>query len=434
MADTLAGFPFWKLQFNEKGDPPTGGDSFLAGVPAAKLTDLFVFSHGWNNDPTTAMALYTGFFGEVRKIVDDASVPKRRQAVIGVTGIVWPSILFPDDAGSANTGGAASFDPTAGTAALASELPKVFVKPEQQQPLQDLIRMLADQASDNDTLFRFRDTLARLVSPPTTVSSTQDNMELLGLSANDDQWLRILDSLGMPQGDDGSQGGAADFGGFFGRAWNGAKNALRGATYYEMKNRAGVIGKNALGPLLSKLHAAAPNLKVHLLGHSFGARLVSYALTALASGDTPVKSLFLLQGAFSHFAFADALPFDSSRKGDLAGMAARVDGPLLTTFTSKDLAVGNAYPIASIIAGQDASDASDLMYRWEGMGHDGAQAVNAAGAPLGGVKTAYAFQKGQWLNLDGNQIIIHGGPPSGAHGDIVHPETAWAAIAAAGIA
>src|ERR1039457_1256863 len=115
MADTLAGFPFWKLQFNEKGDPPTGGDSFLAGVPSVSLTDLFVFSHGWNNDPTTAMALYTGFFGEVRKIVDNASVPKRRQAVIGVTGIVWPSILFPDDAGSANTGGAASFDPTAGT-------------------------------------------------------------------------------------------------------------------------------------------------------------------------------------------------------------------------------------------------------------------------------------------------------------------------------
>jgi len=198
-----------------------------------------------------------------------------------------------------------------------------------------------------------------------------------------------------------------------------------------------VVGKKGLGPLLARLHQAAPDLRVHLLGHSFGARLVSYSLAGLpqpAAGQaSPVKTLYLLQGAFSHFAFADQLPFDQNRKGDLAGMAARVDGPLLTTHSLKDSAVGRAYPLASVIARQDASAAGDPLFRWGAMGHDGAQAVSAAKAFLGKAGTPYAFQAGKWLNLDGNQVIVNGGPPSGAHSDIIHPHTAWAALAAAGI-
>ena len=245
--------------------------------------------------------------------------------------------------------------------------------------------------------------------------------------------MRILDALSTPPDDD-TGGGAASFGSVTGRLWGGAKNSLRVTTYWKMKNRAGIVGKTGLGPLVGKLRDAAPNLNVHLLGHSFGARVVSYSLAGLpdppAGAKSPVKSLFLLQGAFSHFAFADALPFDTSRKGDLAGMAARVDGPLLTTHSLKDLAVGTSYPLASVLAGQDASDATDSMYRWEGMGHDGAQAVSADGTPLGGVKTKYDFASGKWLNLDGNQIIVNGAAPSGAHSDIVHPEIAWAALLA----
>jgi hypothetical protein len=140
-----------------------------------------------------------------------------------------------------------------------------------------------------------------------------------------------------------------------------------------------------------------------------------------------------LQGAFSHFTFADPLPFDSTRKGELAGMASRVDGPLLTTHSLKDTAVGVAYPLASLIAGQDAAGEDDLLFRWGSMGHDGAQAVDAKNVPLSNAGASYELETGKWLNLDGNMVIINGGPPSGAHSDIVHPQTAWAALAAAGI-
>ena len=437
MADLLANFPFWSLPFDEEGRPSNDVTAFLEQIPSTDLTDLFIFSHGWNNDRATAMALYAGFFGEVRKLVDNSAISKKIDAAIGVAGIVWPSILFPGDVSPpGDVGGAASITTGLAPLTLESELPKVFNKADQQPVLQDVLAMIRDQPPNNQALFAFRDKLAQLVSQRDTVS-TQDDLELRAATVTeDDDWIALLDAMSAPAPDEYG-GGAATFGDFFGHLWEGAKNVLRVATYWEMKNRAGIIGAKGLGPLLGKLHTEQPNLKVHLLGHSFGARLVSYALTGLPadlSGEgSPIKTLFLLQGAFSHFAFADSLPFDPDRKGDLAGMAQRVDGPLLTTHSLKDLAVGNAYPAASILARQDTSAATDLLFRWEGMGHDGAQSVAAANEILGAVETSYPFQKGKWINLDGNHIIVNGGPPSGAHSDIIHPETAWAALSAAKI-
>src|SRR5262249_44524194 len=177
----------------------------------------------------------------------------------------------------------------------------------------------------------------------------------------------------------GTSGGAAGLGDVFGTLWDGAKDVLRTTTYYEMKRRAGVVGKAGVGALLKRVNTDLPALRFHLLGHSFGARVMSFALTGLpvtaVGPKSPVKSLFLLQGALSHFSFADTLPFDRSRSGALAGRAKHVDGPLLTTHSKKDLAVGVAYPVASFIARQDASAAAESDFRWGAMGHDGAQAV-----------------------------------------------------------
>ena len=57
---------------------------------------------------------------------------------------------------------------------------------------------------------------------------------------------------------------------------NGMKQTFRQVTYWQMKNRAGVVGQRGLGPLIGQLHELAPQVRVHLVGHSFGARLVSY--------------------------------------------------------------------------------------------------------------------------------------------------------------
>ncbi len=436
MAEQLAGFSFWELRFTEEGSPEDKAaiGKSLTEIEAAKPDDLFIFSHGWNNDAKTARTLYQGFFGEMRKLIDNPAFTKRRSAKIVGAGVIWPSILWPDEA---STGGAAGLGAGGMSGDLAKELKKVFRTPAQQKILAELLSLLAQRKPNEQSLKDFKSKLSRLVGGSSAGTSSSDNLEKRGLEAEDGKWREIFEALADQEAAEGSSGGAAGLGDVFGRLWDGAKGALRLATYWQMKDRAGVVGKVGLGPLINQLHEKIPGLRIHLLGHSFGARLVSYALAGLprpAGGDkSPVKSLFLLQGAFSHFTFADKLPFDTTRKGDLAGMAVGVDGPLLTTHSLKDLAVGSSYPLASIVARQDAAKEEDITFRWGAMGHDGAQAVNAKSTSLGRPGTAYAFEAGKWLNLDGNQVIVKGDPPSGAHSDIIHPHTAWAALAAAGI-
>ena len=113
--------------------------------------------------------------------------------------------------------------------------------------------------------------------------------------------------------------------------WNGGRELLRSMSYYEMKNRAGVIGRGGLGPMLGKLAAADPGIRIHLMGHSFGARLVAYSLSGLPPAATcaqsPVKTLYLIQGAFSHFAFANPVPDPLvSGPGALSAFTRNVNG------------------------------------------------------------------------------------------------------------
>src|SRR4051794_35325785 len=88
------------------------------------------------------------------------------------------------------------------------------------------------------------------------------------------------------------EGGQAGIGDSLRGGWTGAKEALRQATYWQMKNRAGVVGRRGLAPLIGELHQASPELRVPLVGHSFGARLVANALAGLPdSSSSPVGSL-----------------------------------------------------------------------------------------------------------------------------------------------
>ena len=142
----------------------------------------------------------------------------------------------------------------------------------------------------------------------------------------------------------GAEGGDAQgIGSIFGKVWSGAKDALRVASFYQMKSRAGVVGRTGLGPLLELLHTRNGAVRVHLIGHSFGARLVSNSLPGISSAAaSPIASLLLIQGAFSHWAFAQRNPWGD--QGSLFGSADRVHGPMVATFTAADWAVGKWYP------------------------------------------------------------------------------------------
>ena len=63
-----------------------------------------------------------------------------------------------------------------------------------------------------------------------------------------------------------------------------------------MKARAGAVGKNGMAPLVDRL--ASQVERIHLIGHSFGGRVVT--ATAASSKTDKIRSMTLLQAAFSH--------------------------------------------------------------------------------------------------------------------------------------
>jgi len=72
----------------------------------------------------------------------------------------------------------------------------------------------------------------------------------------------------------------------FSRCGMALVRSWRTLSYYEMKNRAGVVGETVWGPCwsISSPTTNTPRARVHLSGHSFGSRLVSFALRPLPAG------------------------------------------------------------------------------------------------------------------------------------------------------
>jgi hypothetical protein len=451
----IAGLPFWQLTFDAQGDiDETAARNVVDGIKARDVTDLVVFSHGWNNSQATARSLYDAWFSTMAGQLGEArSDPPVR---LGLVGVFWPSQRWSDE--PIPDFKAAVAAPAPGDGAAVTSRPHVAAgSPALDAKTLKGLRELFPAAADN--LDRMSELLA---TEPTEAGLTEFKQQLDAFAASTavkeddgevesgspgtprmlddkpedlfDRYAAQLRESGVAFDDEGGgQAGVADR---LAGAWHGAKEALRQLTYFQMKNRAGVVGRAGLGPFLGRLAAGDSAIAVHLVGHSFGARLVSYSLAGLPAGKpSPVRSVTLLQGAFSHFAFADSLPFDAKRKGALAGKLAQINGPLTVCYSTHDDAVGRFYPLASIAARDDSAAAQERFYRWGGMGHDGAQAVSAKRDALqaAGPAASYRFAEHKVTNIDCSDVVRAGGPPSGAHSDIVHPELSWVVLKAGGI-
>jgi hypothetical protein len=410
--------PYYEVEFADDGRP-VRDSGLAAAVAAGGIDDVFVFAHGWNTTEDSARDLYRTVFGLIGDVLSRWAPD--RAARTAVAGVFWPSVLFPEDDPGASPVqvAAASSGP-----ALAEALAPAF--PEHKDDLAEIGRLL-DAKGGPDQLADFHRLARRLVDTP-SLDAGEDSGEAAAAELPTGVVLNYYSGWPAPDGN-AAHGLHNPLDGL----WEGAREVLRTLSYYEMKNRAGVVGRDGLGPLLSNL-----GVRVHLIGHSFGARLVSYALTGLAAGQvgpaSPVKSLLLIQGAFSHFSFTPALPFDRGRSGALAGYRDRVDGPLLATFSAKDRAVCWWYPLASMLRRQDANSQADLLHRWGAMGADGYQLDDGVTVSLGPEGCGYPFAPGVFYRLDANAVIAAiQSPIAGAHCDIGHPEVAWAAVVAAGL-
>jgi hypothetical protein len=110
-----------------------------------------------------------------------------------------------------------------------------------------------------------------------------------------------------------------------------------------------------------------------------------------------------------------------------------VNGPIVTTRSTKDTAVGRFYPLGAKLKKQLVL--ADTKYpKYGGIGSFGIQGVAVAeDLQMQSSQHAYGFRGGRVYNLEASRVIRNGGGASGAHSDIAHPEVAhafWAAVLA----
>ncbi|GAA3774072.1 serine-threonine protein kinase [Streptomyces chiangmaiensis] len=440
--------PYWELTFDADGDVDgPERDRLLTDVSRRGVRDLLVFAHGWNNERSGATRLYGRFFAPVTSLA-----PKAR---LGYVGVIWPSMMFADEP-------IPDFPPSAAAVPVPprpqldknSRRALLEVFPGRASVVEQIVRLLEQHPDDGPSLEEFGRLVRLLVEvrPEGPQASCAADLLTEGASAVEPGMLTwdtaqvcrdFAGALERVESGDGEASGTEAFSFTPKGLWDGAHELLRQATYYAMKRRAGAVGEHGLGPVLGRLAQAAPDVRVHLVGHSFGGRLVSFALRGLPEGVDSVKSVTLLQGAFSHYAFAPRLPDAPHAEGALSGCQHRIDGPLVCCYSRFDSALGTLYPLASRMAGDDRSMAGEapgiaeefgigrvLGPKWGAMGHDGVQAVDGTQRLALADALKRKLPASGCVNIDASAVVRHGGPPSGAHSDIVHRELAQVVLAA----
>ncbi|WEK21663.1 MAG: hypothetical protein P0Y49_11005 [Candidatus Pedobacter colombiensis] len=423
--------PFFELEFNKKADQVNQAEWQLIkqALKHQAYTDVIVLSHGWNNDMDDARRLYNALLKLIQAELDKKQLSNRKFMAMGV---LWPSKKFADK--ELIPGGAASTDTNPAKSEVIDDCRKLeeFMDLKSRVILEDIRKSLESNAEADEVSMKFKNLFESMGRDE---SKNEDTLPIVNLDRinmmfiDEGFWMDNDEGIGG----DGVQNVDSESGNGEGviplSLWTGilggVQNILNVTTYYLMKDRSGLIGRSGLNPVLRKIKQVAPGIRIHLVGHSFGARLVSSAIMGEKIEDEiAVDSLSLLQAAFSHYAFAGK--YDGSKDGLFRSVVTKklVQGPFFITHTRFDKAVGIAYAVASRVAGQAGQGLGGKNDLYGGLGGNGAQktdeAVSATLLATGGV---YDFKPEKVFNLKSDEYIS-------GHSDIIKPQVAGALVSA----
>ena len=303
-------------------------------------SDIFIAAHGWNNSFSDARRSYRQMMSIMQSVADQHQLLKGDYRSLAI-GISWPSKAWDEDADA--DGETSDQD----VLTLYRVLPPSKGGDHYEQDVQQMLRLLASKPHE------------------LTVDDYQIAEQILRkyrLDADDDDAELFRFSEARTDSSDGNDTDDAD-GGLFGNRPS-IRDMLRVFTYWQMKARAGTVGKSDFRSLLlNRLLQEFPQSRVHLIGHSFGCKVV---LASVGSSVPPVRkvdSLCLIQGAVSFQAM--------SPHGGYGSASARVDGPIVATFSTHDSALGLPYELASRLAGHVAENDEDVS-KFSALGRVGA--------------------------------------------------------------
>jgi pimeloyl-ACP methyl ester carboxylesterase len=436
---TIEGFDFFPLTFGRDGKPTGTAElaTLIAHLTTVGATDAVLIAHGFRNSEAEAQALYTNFLKTFRANAQRAEVAASigtRRIVVG--GVFWPSKAFRE-VGDADEGSVQGLgDETALRDRVRERLVELRdqeARPDQRPKIDRALVLLPGLQNNRDAQDEFVDLVLSLLDR-THLDATEGLDQIRAQSGAD-----LLDKLALPiilptvRGDDdggvaavGSQaagdGAVLGIGDVFSSITGRVGQLLNMTTWYLMKDRSGTVGAVGVADAVRKIKASRPALKIHLVGHSLGGRLVAAAAKALGT-PPPVRldSLTLLEAAFSHYGFSANNGFGAAGffREVVAGQVVR--GPLISTFSFEDTVVGKAYAIASRLAGDNTKAVGDANDPFGGIGRNGTQrTTEAVSDVLHAPGTPYNFPLNVVNNLDGSGGLIKN------HGDVTNAAVTYA--------
>jgi hypothetical protein len=353
---------------------PRPFETFQERLPAA--TDCFVFCHGWLNDQTEAREGAARFFGHM----DGPLRPLGERVVPLRVAVHWPSKPFANGEGR-----------------KASTHTELDLEP---------LRNLGDVTRRPPLLTRVLPALCAAEVP----LGPEEELEL-------DALLHLVRDA---------------------ESWGGvSRSPFDALSFWLMKRRAGQVGerlgRELLAPAFMAVGDQAPRL--HLIGHSFGAKLLSSTVL----GGLRRDSLALLLAAFSAYAFAEEVP-GSKHPGFYHRIISEhmVADRLVALRSDHDRALNQLYP--AVTWGNQVERAPRPRGRLTqvrdvvagtAMGAAGALGVGAVEVDLVAMQTT-GLPHGI-VTVDGSRVVTKEEPIIGAHRDIYHAEIAILVLLAAGL-
>lgn len=348
--------PLYVVAFDKDGTCKSPATAEHITAELTKYSDVFLMSHGWNNDWNAALALYRSWITNLLQIR-----PATKAFTPVFVGVFWPSIVAPDDQGWAAelAGGEVAQDwETEVTGHLTEHLP-------------------ADAAARAIALLRggrltktAAAELAQLVSsyfsgPDSDLPSGSPTDPAAAITGEEvlRKWQIAQESsrtasepvtqILIPDDDQPPTDGVAQVAGLelLNPVW-----ILRLGSVLVMKDRAGRVGGRGVSDLLDAfLKSAPPTAELHLMGHSYGCKVVLSAL-ARTDGGRSVDSILLMQPAISARCFAADADGDG-HPGGYQPILNRCGTAIITTFSKNDFPLTKLFHLAA----RRKSDVGDVV-------------------------------------------------------------------------